>query len=792
MKKALCLMALLCLFSNIAAAQNIKQTIRGTILDQENKIPLIGANIKLMTVGDPKGTSTDFDGNFSLEDIPVGRHDVEVSYLGYETLYLNGLLLNSGKELVLNLEMQESTATLETVTINAQSDVDKTKPLNSFATLSSRTFSVEETSRYAASAYDPARMAQNYAGVSTGSGYDLYNQIVIRGNSPSGILWRLEGIEIPNPNHFGSMGNSGGAISMLSSTTLNNSDFYTGAFPAEFGNATSGVFDLNMRSGNNQKRENSIMIGALGVEFGAEGPFSKKSKASYLVNYRYSTLAILQGIGVNPTGDVLPTYQDLSFKVNVPTKNAGTFSLFGLGGDNLAATNPAQDSTQWNFSSDRIGFAEKISVGTIGLSHRKLVGDNSYFRTVAIVSREQENEDEFYLQDNYAEYRFFEQRIRQNTFRVSSLFHKKLSAKHSIRFGAIYSLKDFNLNIDESEELTTPMINIFTGTGQTGVIQGYAQSKFRINQNLKLNTGIHYTHLGSNNTFSIEPRMALNYSLGKGKEIGFSTGLHSRLEHLTLYTLEGEFDEGEKITANPDLSPTKAWHNVISYDHVITPNIRLKLEAYYQHLYDVVISDDPTSSFTLLNAFDIWDYFGLSNAKQSGIGRNIGIDMTLEKFFADSYYLMFTGSLYDSKYKTGTDRWYSTRFNGNYQSNFIGGKEFKVGKNGKNIIGLNGKFVLAGGSRYTEIDLPASIEAGYTVRFWDKPNEAKNPAYYRLDVGASYRINTKRMTHTIMFDIQNVTNRENQAIFDFNEDTGTIEPTTHVGLFPFVNYRIEF
>jgi len=299
---------------------------------------LIGANILL--VGTERGASTDLDGSFELSEVSIGRHNLEVTYLGYEPLFLQNILLNSGKELVLNLEMIESTNTLNEVVVSAEKSIDKTKPLNSFATVSSRTFSVEETSRYAAAAYDPARMAQNYAGVSVGAGDDLFNAIIVRGNSSSGILWRLEGVEIPNPNHFGNIGNSGGAISMLSSTTLSNSDFYTGAFPAEFGNATAGVFDLNMRNGNNEQRETSVMLGALGVEFGTEGPLSKKHKGSYLLNYRYSTLALLELAGVNPTGDVLPTYQDLSFKLNLPTEKAGNFSIFGLGGNNLAAQRP--------------------------------------------------------------------------------------------------------------------------------------------------------------------------------------------------------------------------------------------------------------------------------------------------------------------------------------------------------------------------------------------------------------------------------------------------------------------
>jgi hypothetical protein len=148
-------------------------------------------------------------------------------------------------------------------------------------------------------------MASNFAGVSGAN--DARNDIIIRGNSPSGLLWQLEGLNIPNPNHFGSLSSTGGPVSMLNNNVLDKSDFMTSAFPAQYGNALSGVFDLSLRNGNNEKYEFLGQVGFNGFELGAEGPFSKNSKSSFLINYRYSTLALFQQIGINfGTGSATP------------------------------------------------------------------------------------------------------------------------------------------------------------------------------------------------------------------------------------------------------------------------------------------------------------------------------------------------------------------------------------------------------------------------------------------------------------------------------------------------------
>ena len=306
-------------------AQTLTQTVRGKIIDQEAQSPLLGANVVVLGTDPLLGSSTEADGSFRIERVPVGRHTLKISCIGYEDAQIPELIVGSGKEVVLTIRLTESLTQMEEIVVTAESE--KGKPNNELAFISARSFTVEETKRYAASINDPARMALSFAGVASTD--DGSNNIVIRGNSPRGVLWRLEGIEVPNPNHFGEEGASGGGVSMLSVNTLDNSDFYTGAFPAEYGNAASGVFDIKLRKGNSEQKEYALQAGLLGVDFAAEGPFSQNAKASYLVNYRYSTLGILGALGIEVVGDAIPNFQDLTFKVHVPTQRAGVLLSLG-------------------------------------------------------------------------------------------------------------------------------------------------------------------------------------------------------------------------------------------------------------------------------------------------------------------------------------------------------------------------------------------------------------------------------------------------------------------------------
>ena len=779
------------IFSGFALqAQEYQQNIRGTVIDKDSQMPLIGSSLQIVGSDPIIGTTTDLDGYFKLENVTVGRLNIVVNYLGYEPVVLNNVLLTTGKELVLNIEMVESSIDIKVVEVVAKQD--KKRANNELASVSSRTFSVEETSRYAAGQFDPARMAQSFAGVGVGGGDGLSNEIIIRGNSPKGVLWRLEGIEIPNPNHFGNIGNSGGSISMLSSTVLSNSDFYTGAFPSEFGNALSGVFDLKMRRGNNEKREYAFMIGLLGIEAGIEGPFKKGGRGSYLLNYRYSTLDVLNSLGVNLVGDTKPKYQDLSFKINLPTKNAGLFSIFGLGGLNEIRLTP-KDSSQWLSSNDREGFVDRQSVGTVGLTHKYLLSDNSYMHSVATVSLNRSNEFDFFFneENNNEKTTRFDEVIQSHSIRLSSFYNKKLNARNTFRTGFVFNHLIFDYQSKRLNTSTFDLETNFNNSGQSQLIQFFGHWKHRANR-LTINSGLHYSHLVFNNAFSVEPRIAAEWKLSDKSNISAAVGLHSKIDNLGLYVVEGFLPDGRFRPQAKDLKLSKAMHAVLGYDFYLNEYVRVKAETYYQRLFDVPISGVEGSVVSTINARDIFGLINLIDPVSNGTGYNYGLDLTLEKFFSSQYYYLLTGSLYQSKFVPNDGNTYSTNYNGNYQLNTLVGKEWSVGKKKQSIFGMNAKYVISGGRRTTPIDREASKIAGAMVYDMTRINTERYPTYHRFDLSFSYKINKKNMTHSFLLEIQNVTNKLNVETEYYNIELDELHYIHQVGLIPNFNYRIEF
>ncbi len=766
------------------------QTIRGTVLDAESRQPLPGATVVLIGSDPLLGTVTDLDGQFRLSQVPVGRWDMGISYIGYEPTRQDQLLISAGKETVLEIVLTESVASLETVVI--QGSGGQGAALNEMATVSARSFSVEETGRYAAGIFDPARMAMNFAGVSSGGG-DLSNEIVVRGNSPRGLSWRLEGVEIPNPNHFGALGGGGGAISMLSSSTLATSDFYTAAFPAEYGNASSGVFDLKLRKGNEEKREYALMVGLLGIEASAEGPFKLGSPASYLINYRYSTLALLSTF-IKPAGDVLPSYQDLSFNVDLPTKKAGSFSIWGLGGANNAYEDITADSSVWESSYDNDGYDQWQEMGVAGLSHRLLITENTWMRTVIAASADRYKDKMYYLEpeNNYAVTYYDSTRFLSTTIRGSWMIHSKLNARSSIRAGLVYVQLGYRYDYYNADTngVWTQYLN---SRGQTGLAESYAQWRFRIRPDWTINLGMHSTLLLLNNAWALEPRAAVEWQQSETRTFSLATGLHAKPEQISAYYLQQvEPSETVREQINQDLKLNKALHGVLGYRERFGTSWRLSVEAYGQYLYHVAVSQTGEGTDALLNASGIWDIVGLDSLESTGTGYNAGIDITVEKFFSDRWYVLATGSVFRSRYKPFNGEWYPTRYDRGFAENVVGGREWPIGREGRNTIGINGKINVQGGNRQNSIDLNASRAAGETVLIEGGEWAEQVPAYFRVDLGVRYRINRPRTNHSIMLDVQNVTNRQNLYGQFFNEETGNLDSFYQTGLFPFLNYRVEF
>ncbi|MBL7719057.1 MAG: TonB-dependent receptor [Flavipsychrobacter sp.] len=768
-----------------ARAQDPAQTVYGIVTDAESKKPLPGV-VVVNLANNQLSATTNEDGYYSIAQVPVGRQSFRFLLVGYGTRYANEVMITSGKQFQLNMMMEEEATELNEVEVTYVRD--RSRALNDFATVSSRSFSVEEAKRYAASVADPARMAQNFAGVSNNG--DLENQIVVRGNSPKGILWRLEGIEIPNPNHFSELGNSGGAISMLNANTLGNTDFYTGAFPAEIGNALSGVFDLSFRNGNTERAEHTVTVGTLGAEIATEGPFKKGARASYLVDYRYSTLKLIEDY-LRLQG-LVPNYQDITFKIHVPTKKAGIFSLFGLGGYNTAYSAPAHDHTRWNDDNPNLQLKQKSIMGTAGLSHQYFTSPDAYIKTILSFSYDdaKKDVDTLSIADGYAAHAVQHAAYRNSALRLSAFYNDKLSNHHTIRTGIVaqqlaYSLSDSYIDFGDKQ-----WKNILNGNGATQLYQAYLQWKYKKNEHLTFVSGLHGTYFALNGRYSLEPRAAATYQGGKNR-IALSAGMHSKPEHISTYLFRNAAQGQPTYYPNKDLDLQRALHTVLAYDRMLPLKSRLKVELYYQYLYRIPVESDSASGFSIINAETLFSLVDTKPLVSKGTGRNYGMDITLEKPLANDYYVLIAGSLFRSTYTTFAGETYRGHYDRGYQLNVVGGKEFNISK-GRTLLGLNAKVLYSGGQRESPIDTAASIAAGRAQYVPGQYFTIQLPYYFRIDASTYLKFNRKKATHSIELDFQNITNRTNLYYTTFDARDNRVKRFNQTGFIPTISYRVDF
>jgi CarboxypepD_reg-like domain len=759
----------------------LSQTIRGQVVDKESQKTLPGANVILLNTNPLKATTTDSEGNFRINNVPLGRHNIQVSYIGYKPYIISEMQVTASKEVVLHVQLQEDVFSLDAVVVKAFKD--KAGTINSMATLSAKTFTAEETRRYAGGMDDPARMASAFAGVAIGNIQD--NSIIIRGNSPKGVLWRLEGVEIPNPNHFAGANVAGGGFTTLfSNHLLANSDFFTGAFPAEYSNALAGVFDIKLRNGNNEKREYAFQAGVMGIDFAAEGPFIKGKRASYLINYRYSTFGLIKDF---IPSEQIPEYQNLSFKFNFPLKKGGTLSFWGIGGNDKNSEPVTNDTTKWTYNWDRVQYDLSTNVGAAGLKYKKIINESAYIHSSIVASSNNFSWDLNRMNDNLVLKDSINIDNTTSKFTFSTFINKKYSKKHTNRTGII--LNNIFYNAQTKGRYQGEMIDYSDSKGSSYLFQAYTQSKYDISQKLLVNIGVHTQYFLLNNEYSIEPRLGIKYKINSKINLSFGYGNHSQLEPLKVYMYQKE-SMGETVLPNKDLAFSKAHHFVIGYDYSITSNLRIKIEPYYQFLYNIPVVTNSTWSMINYEQELTFDKVLVNE----GTGTNIGIDFTLERFLNNNYYYLLTASFFDSKYTGGNGKIYNSRFNKNYVLTFLGGKEFVFDKKqGKiRILGVNGRISFMGGHRIVPIDEELSYQEKEIYYDWSNPYQKQNPTDFFLDLTINYRINKKKHSSIWTLQVKNLTGTPSNYMYQYNIKENKIENTNQTIMVPEISYKIEF
>ncbi|MDR6197941.1 TonB-dependent receptor [Siphonobacter sp. SORGH_AS_0500] len=791
------------LFTHAAFAQNLTQTVRGRVVDAETKSALPGASFRVMQDSSSgAGVITDPEGYFKLTNIPVGRRSFRVSCVGYNTKQISNLIVVSGKETVLAIELESNTQQLREVRVSG-----RTTPKNEMALLSSQPFSVEETGRYAASRDDPARMASNFAGVQGSD--DSRNDIVIRGNSPQGLLWRLEGVNIPNPSHFVIPGSQGGSVTMLNSKTLGNSEFFTGAFPAEYGNALAGVFDLSLRSGNNEKTEGTLQAGLLGLEGVLEGPISRKNRSSFLVAYRYSTLDVFQKLGIQIGTSAVPNYQDLTFKLNFPTAKAGTFSVFGIGGTsaiNIVVSKNEDLQEDLYADKDRDQYFRSSSY-TVGVKHDFPINATTYLRTIFSHSRLRS-----WANHDLIDYTASGQMIGKHysmgyDFKdarssINSILTKKLTSSTTLKTGVF--LDRFGYSDVDSILREQPRFPVsywerrWDYATSAWLVQPFAQVKVKASERLTVTAGINaLVYTLNSNSKGLDPRAGLQYTFNDKESLSLAYGMHHQTQASYTYFIQKPLGN-QYSRYNENMGLTRNQHWVLGYNRRLSETWHLKAETYYQRLAKIPVSVLSTSSFSLLNQGSTFSRAFPDSLENTGVGYNVGVELTLEKQFSKNYYALFTASLYDSKYRANDQVWRNTDYNGRFALNALAGGEWPVGKRKRTTLLAGGKVTWAGGRRYGPLNVEASLLQREVVFQDALRNTQQFPNYFRMDLKLGFRKNALGLNHELGIDLINISGRKNVLGVTFVPIPGAAPSESYLkrqyqlGFLPLFYYKVDF
>lgn len=771
---ALVLSMLFCVFA--VTAQTITQNINGVVKDAISGKPIAGATVTIQ--GQSMGMVADSTGHFQFMDIPVGRYNILFSAVGYESTLIEDIIVSSVQQPEMTVSLKEVASQLDDIIVRASG---RSGVSENMAISSSRQLNPEQASRYAGGFDDPARLVASFAGVSSNVSS---NGIVVRGNSPNSLQWRMEGIEIPNPNHFADLdGFGGGALTALSSRLLSSADFLTGAFPASYNNALSGVFDVHMRTGNNKQRVNVVGLGLIGLDVSSEGPFRTGGASSYLFNYRYSTLGLIGPIIGNNAG---VNFQDLSFKLNFPTKKAGTFSLWGIGLIDHSGQDPEKDRSKWEYQDDMEKSDVNQYMGTIGLSHELPLSGKSSLKTTlaATTSGINMKTDSLNMENTLVP----EDRIKNSytNYILSSSLKTRFGRHHTNQTGITVTGMQYSLLMRTQPTLNAPLQTFADADGSSMLISGYTESSFNLGERWTLNGGVNGQVFMLNHHYTIEPRLAFKYKLNDKQFVTIAYGLHSRLERISNYFVNGGENGSHQV--NKDMDFTKAHHLVIGFDKNINSQLHFKAEAYYQHLFDVPVIKD--SSFSLINLQDDW--FFDAALQNTGKGRNYGVDVTLERYMTRGFYWMFTGSVFKSQYTGGDGIWRDTRYARNYVFNVLAGKEWQLGEFKQKTFGINARVSYQGGDHYSPLDIDASIAARDAV--YDEHNafsQQYDPAL-TTHLTVNYKINRKRSTHEISLKIINANGYREHFGFEYNYLKRQMEDYREALFIPNISYTITF
>ena len=790
-------LSFICWCATNAAAE----TLRGTVRDAISGETLVGAAVRIVELPSV-GTVADLDGNYVINLKQSGRYTVEASFIGYETSVLKEVLISGNKEVVIDIELREVANELAGAVVRPR--INKMSTVNPNVLTGGIMLSMEEASRIAGGANDPARLMSAYAGI---SGDSDGCGISVHGNAPERMQYRIEGVEVFTPNHYNDVWNAGyGLVSGLNANVIGNSDFFTSTFNANYNNALSGVFDVKMRSGNNTRHENILQLGTAFEELTLEGPLAVNSKSSYIVNYRYGFSSLVDKIGLIDAQGTHLDFQDFSWKVNVPTAKAGSFSFFGLGLYD-STEDGRVDLADMHSAYDASNNDGKMVQILAGVSHRKTFDSKWTLRSTLAYNMQHINMNLFYyglersadnvlltplaFEEPQSQYLFSKQRQNEDRILFNGELSKQVTPKWLAQFGVEYSHRFFDLNYRSVDYVYADPSTMRTYTDMkdnTGLASAFTQHLFSLRGDVSLSVGITANYFLLSKDFSLEPRVSVKWQPDDKNTVSFGYGLHSMMEKLDAYFYRNE----RGALVNKDLDLTKSHNLMASYAYRIGDNLNVRVNAYFQYGFDTPVGVG-SSTYCVCNR-----YFAYTDEALSGVGktRNYGGDITLEQYMNHGFFGQTNLSVFKSEYRDAAGIWHNQLYDRGFMFKILGGKEWIFGNK---VLSVSAKYCIQGGLRYTPIDVAAmrsNISAGILddtpVYFEDRAFSERFDPTGIVDLTISYKINRKKVSHTIAFEGLNVL--DSKAPLNQRFDLGTLDVRTDKNgiSLPNVFYRLDF
>lgn len=732
-------------------------SILGRVLDRDVQYPISDCKVELLS--DTSYTVlTDSLGYFFAENVLIGKYILKASIDGYKP-YLQNFIIEENPIGKIIIYLEEEVTQLSTVVLYSEQN-------QPYKVTSSFQFKAKDFTRSSATFGDPSRLVQTLPAVVSSS--DGTNQISVRGNSPFNNNWYLEGIEIPNPNHFGGYGSSGGFISVFNENTLEQFDFYLGAYPAMYSNSNSSVFDMKLRTGNLKKREHNIRVSPLGVYAGAEGFFKKGSRASYLLNCRIFDLHLFNQWNIVPKENfTIPSFKDFSYKINIPSKNDRlVINLFGFGGSNSLSLiySNRKEIDRNKVLCNNLSFQYKIS-------SRAII--NTTFQYSSVQNNFQKNHP--YLDTT---------ETLEKAYRNHTCFQYRRNAKLSLQMGLRFALRHIHtsqLRNRALDSLTGKYFYIHKKEQEQGLIsETYASSTYKFSEKVKLILGVHAVNVSFNNRINIEPRLGFISKINPKYELSFSLGIYSKIPSYYVYKYSGYH-----------LQSIRSFQLVNAHMLKIDSSFFIKSEVFYQYLWNAYLLKDATNA-SLLNLQN-FNFHLYNTISMPSIAKNYGIDVIFNKTFVKKYGINISGALYRSLYLDGQNTWRNTAFDNKFSTSLQGFREIIKQKSyGLKTMTFSFKMIYFGGFYEIPINYTLSNNNGTEFRNEDLLFTRKLPNYFRLDLGVQLCYSRKNIKHEIRFDLQNCTNRKNVLRHYYDPQTYTIKELYQLPIIPVVSYTAYF